>query len=179
MKRRSLLKLVGGGIASAGLMGSAAGSVSGDDRHYTDCATVEIEVTSSGATEEVPAEWYDKVQRSDEITSDLVRDYLGKEWVERILETSGDDLICDTHAHPEIHVYVTDVARAQSEFPNEVDYIPIVIREADNRTMNPLAGGAFDDEVSGGVIPLGIASTGIAGMVYGLWDWSRGKTDDA
>lgn len=175
MNRRMLLKVVGAGMGSTGLLGTGfVNAVVASDEDYDCDETVEIVVTSSGDTEEVPAAWYERIQRAENVTTRLVRDYLGKEWVERISESSGDELICDSHSHPEVHVFVTDMERAQNEFPSEIEGIPIVIRDADERPEAELLIGESRGGDESDVIPFVVAGTGAVGLGYALHRWREG-----
>lgn len=170
MNRRTLLKLGGAGIGMMGLSNViTANPVVASENEYDCDDTVEIVVTSAGGTEEVPAAWYDAIHRAEHVVSQLVNQYLGTEWVERISESSGDTIICESHAHPEVHVYVTDVERAQRELPAEMDGIPILIHKAQQGDVQTLAAASREDDQPE-VASFALVGAGAIGVGYYLYN---------
>lgn len=154
MKRRTVLAAVGSLSAAAPAVASARDSDGdGDDKNGHDCETIEIPVAKSGeevvATEEVPEEWWDHVERSREVADELGDKLEDEPWFEGISRSTGEAEICGSSVFV-VTVHASDADAARSRLAESRDGVPIEIGEPlpdAVPTDGAAAGGDEPDEI--------------------------------
>lgn len=96
MNRRAILAAVG--TLAISPVRTAAGKSDESDGIDTECDTVEITTGSAGTTDEVPAPWWEQVQRARDVQDELEDDFGAEPWFEGTGRSSGSETICGQNA---------------------------------------------------------------------------------
>lgn len=126
MKRRALLAALG--ASTLGVAGTAAGRSAQATDDQRDCETVEIPVAKSGnqtiATREVPAEWWDHVERSRTVSDEIGEEFGDEAWFQGSGRSSDGETICGS-SKMVLTVYARDVDAAEAALPERRDGVRI------------------------------------------------------
>lgn len=144
MKRRTAL------AATAGLAAGWPAVPLAGARDDPDCDRVEeIVVAKSGdepvATEEVPAPWWEQVERARDVHDEIREEYRDAPWYRASGRTAGEREICG-RTEMAVVVYAADVGEARAALEDERDGVPITVKEYEEpevalATATPDAGG--------------------------------------
>lgn len=126
MKRRTVLMTVGA-LTAAPMRAAATGST------QTDCEeTVEITTAESGdeaiSTEEVPAAWWEQVERARDVQDEIAEDFGDEGWYEGVGRSGGSAEICGQRAFV-VTVYTADEDAARSALGEERDGVDLFYEE--------------------------------------------------
>lgn len=136
MHRRALLASIG--AVAGGTAGLGAGSAAAQSNQSADgdveCEPVSIPVAKSGnqtvATREVPAAWWDQVERSRTVADEIGEAYADEPWFVRSGTSSDGEQICGS-SKMVLTVYADDVEAAEAALPERRDGVRIRVEHGD------------------------------------------------
>lgn len=156
MHRRALLASIG--TVAGGTAGLGAGTAAAQSNQSADgdaeCEPVSIPVAKSGnqtvATREVPAAWWDQVERSRTVADEIREAYADEPWFVRGGRSSDGEQLCGSSKFV-LTVYADDVEAAEAALPERRDGVRIRVeygdesewdtRFADDATSDPRTAG--------------------------------------